>query len=91
MLSICRMVERKSDAPKGQPAIKLAIGSTRLQSCEASRDLYPFPHRDAAAEMARMEEVESTRKEQEKISGQGEQENKITQRMFRVLGKIRFY
>ena len=41
---------------------------------------------DAAAEMARMEEVESARKEQEKISGKAsEQENKITQRMFRVV------
>ena len=34
----------------------------------------------------RMEEVESARKEQEKISGKAaEQENKITQRMFRVV------
>ena len=41
---------------------------------------------DAAAEMARMEEVESARKEQEKISGKAaEQESRITQRMFRVV------
>ena len=41
---------------------------------------------DAAAEMARMEEVESAREEQEKISGKAvEQENRITQRMFRVV------
>jgi hypothetical protein len=36
MLSDGFMVERKSDAPKGQPAVRPAIGSTRLQSCEAS-------------------------------------------------------
>ena len=36
---------------------------------------------DAAAEMARMEEVESARREQQKISGGGE-----SKKMFRVVG-----
>ena len=40
---------------------------------------------DAAAEMARMEEVETAGKEQEKISGKKEQENKVTQKMFRAV------
>ena len=40
---------------------------------------------DAAAEMARMEEVETARKEQEKISGKKDRENKVTQKMFRAV------
>lgn len=40
---------------------------------------------DAAAEMARMEEVETARKEQEKISGKKDKENKVTQKMFRAV------
>ena len=39
---------------------------------------------DAAAEMARMEAVETARKEQEKISGKRERENTVTQKMFRA-------
>ena len=30
------MVETQSDAPKGQPSVRTAIGSTRIYSCEAS-------------------------------------------------------
>ena len=40
---------------------------------------------DAAAEMARMEAVETTRKEQEKISGKKDKENTVTQKMFRAV------
>jgi len=40
---------------------------------------------DAAAEMARIEEVETARKEQEKISGKKDRENKVTQKMFRAV------
>jgi integrase len=40
---------------------------------------------DAAAEMARMEAVEAARKEQEKITGEKDRENTITQKMFRVV------
>ena len=40
---------------------------------------------DAAAEMARMEAVETARKEQEKISGKKDQENTVTQKMFRAV------
>lgn len=40
---------------------------------------------DAAAEMARMEEVETARKEQEKISGKKDKENTVTQKMFRAV------
>ena len=40
---------------------------------------------DAAAEMARMEEVEAARKKQEKISGKKNKENTITQKMFRIV------
>ena len=40
---------------------------------------------DAAAEMARMEEVETVRKEQEKISGKKDKENMVTQKMFRAV------
>ena len=40
---------------------------------------------DAAAEMARMEAVETARKEQEKISGKKDKENTITQKMFRAV------
>ena len=40
---------------------------------------------DAAAEMARMEAVETARKEQEKISGEKEKENTVTQKMFRAV------
>ena len=39
---------------------------------------------DAAAEMARMEAVETARKEQEKSSGKRERENTVTQKMFRA-------
>ena len=35
-LSLDRMVETQSDAPKGQPSVRTAIGSTRIYSCEAS-------------------------------------------------------
>ena len=40
---------------------------------------------DAAAEMARMEEVESARREQQKISGGGESKEKLDRKMFRVV------
>ena len=40
---------------------------------------------DAAAEMARMEEVESARREQEKLSGGGESKDKLSKKMFRVV------
>ena len=40
---------------------------------------------DAAAEMARMEEVEAARKEQKKLSGAGENEEKLSKKMFRVV------
>lgn len=40
---------------------------------------------DAAAEMARMEAVETARKEQEKISGKNDRENTVTQKMFRAV------
>ena len=40
---------------------------------------------DAAAEMTRMEEVEAARKEQEKISGRGENKEKLKKNMFRVV------
>ena len=40
---------------------------------------------DAAAEMARMEEVESARREQEKISGGGKDKEKLSRKMFRVV------
>ena len=40
---------------------------------------------DAAAEMARMEAVETAKKEQEKISGKTEGENAVTQKMFRTI------
>ena len=40
---------------------------------------------DAAAEMARMEEVESARREQEKLSGGGESKEKLDRKMFRVV------
>ena len=40
---------------------------------------------DAAAEMTRMEEVESARKEQEKISGGGKDKEKLSRKMFRVV------
>ena len=40
---------------------------------------------DAAAEMTRMEEVEAARKEQDKISGRGENKEKLKKNMFRVV------
>ena len=40
---------------------------------------------DAAAEMTRMEEVEAARKEQNKISGRGENKEKLKKNMFRVV------
>ena len=40
---------------------------------------------DAAAEMARMEEVEAARKEQEKLSGREEEKDRTTRKMFRVV------
>ena len=40
---------------------------------------------DAAAEMARMEAVETARKEQEKIARKKDKENTVTQKMFRVV------
>ena len=40
---------------------------------------------DAAAEMARMEEVESARREQQKLSGGGERKEKLDRKMFRVV------
>jgi len=41
---------------------------------------------DAAAEMARMEEVENAKKEQERIFGRtGTEERKVSQKMFRVV------
>ena len=40
---------------------------------------------DAAAEMTRMEEVESARREQDKISGRGEHQEKMKKNMFRVV------
>ena len=40
---------------------------------------------DAAAEMARMEGVEAARREQQKVSDEGEPENRLTQKMFRVV------
>ena len=40
---------------------------------------------DAVAEMARMEAVEAARREQEKISGKKDQENTVTQKMFRAV------
>ena len=41
---------------------------------------------DAAAEMARLEEVENARKEQEKIFGRtGNEERKVSQKTFRVV------
>ena len=36
MLSFGCMVERQSEPLKGEPAAKRGVGSTRLQSCEAS-------------------------------------------------------
>ena len=40
MLSFGRMVERQSDPPKGEPAARRGVGSTRLKSCEASLILF---------------------------------------------------
>ena len=40
---------------------------------------------DAAAEMARMEEVEAARKKQEKLSGTGEKKDTVYRNMFRVV------
>ena len=40
---------------------------------------------DAAAEMARMEEVESARREQEKLNGVKEGKEKLSKKMFRVV------
>ena len=40
---------------------------------------------DAAAEMARMECVEAARREQQKVSDEGAPENRLTQKMFRVV------
>ena len=40
---------------------------------------------DAAAEMARMEEVESARREQEKLNGVKEGKKKQSRKMFRVV------
>ena len=40
---------------------------------------------DAAAEMARMEEVESVRREQEKLNGVKEGKKKQSRKMFRVV------
>ena len=40
---------------------------------------------DAAAEMTRMEEVESARREQQKISDGGESKEKLDRKMFRVV------
>ena len=40
---------------------------------------------DAAAEMARMGEIEAARKEQEKLLGAKDNEEKVTQKMFRVI------
>ena len=36
MLSFGCTVERQSEPPKGEPAARRGVGSTRLQSCEAS-------------------------------------------------------
>ena len=38
MLSFGRMVERQSEPPKGEPAARRGVGSTRLKSCEASQE-----------------------------------------------------
>ena len=40
---------------------------------------------DAAAEMARMEEIESARREQEKLNGVREGKEKQSRKMFRVV------
>ena len=40
---------------------------------------------NAAAEMARMEGVEAARREQQKVSDAGAPENRLTQKMFRVV------
>ena len=40
---------------------------------------------DAAAEMARMEEVESARREQQKLTDGGESKEKLDRKMFRVV------
>ena len=40
---------------------------------------------DAAAEMTRMEEVESARREQQKLSSGGESKEKLDRKMFRVV------
>ena len=40
---------------------------------------------DAAAEMTRMEEAESARREQQKISDGGESKEKLDRKMFRVV------
>ena len=40
---------------------------------------------DAAAEMSRMEKVESPRREQDQISGRGKNMEKLSGRMFRVI------
>ena len=40
---------------------------------------------DAAAEMARVEEVEAARREQEKLSGVKEEKEKQSRKMFRVV------
>lgn len=41
---------------------------------------------DAAAEMSRMEKVESPRRKQDRISGGGKNMEKLSGRMFRVIG-----
>lgn len=41
MLSFGCMVERQSEPLKGEPAAKRGVGSTRLQSCEASHRMCP--------------------------------------------------
>ena len=43
MLSFGCMVERQSEPLKGKPAARRGVGSTRLQSCEASPDQLPSP------------------------------------------------
>ena len=40
---------------------------------------------DAAAEMARMKEMEAARKEQEQLAGEKEKKNKLSQKMFRII------
>ena len=40
---------------------------------------------DAAAEMARIKEMEAARKEQEQLAGEKGKKNKLSQKMFRII------